>query len=122
MDDLLNQGVPDRIANKISDYILNESNGGTEIIARIGQIKDFLGLRAGEDLTEDMLRYAMQNYKNYVGVDTMSYFFDIIKNIKNFVKFANTPSVKKYAGMLTGAVAGEELIKNPNYLELNGTK
>ena len=53
----------------------------------------------------------------------LNFCFEIIIVITfNFVKFANTPSVKKYAGMLTGAVAGEELIKNPNYLELNGTK
>lgn len=85
-------------------------------------MKDFLGLEPGENLTMDMLKFIIQNYTNYVGIDNISYFFKLIKDPKKFIDFANTPSVKKYAGMFTGAVVGNELTKNPNYLELNGNK
>lgn len=77
---------------KAKQYMLHD--GGTEIIARIGQLKDALGLKPGEDLTKEMFDYLKTNYTKWFDDNAMTQFFESVINIDNFIKFANSPSVK----------------------------
>jgi len=56
--------LPDRLRT----YFTDKNN--TDIAARGSQIKDFFGLKkANDEITEDMLKFASDNYTKYTGVD-----------------------------------------------------
>lgn len=72
--------------NNLSQYFSKEN--GTELSARGSQLKDYFGLRKDEELTEDMLRYAKENYIKDTGLDNnMSEFFNLINDFKNAAKW-----------------------------------
>lgn len=63
---------------------------GTEIIARMGQIKDYFGLKATDKLTINDLIHAKYNYVKDVGLDNnMTEFFNAITDNEEFVKLFN---------------------------------
>lgn len=48
---------------------LARKNRGMELTARGTQIKNYFGLKEGEPITEDMLKYAAENYVKDRGYD-----------------------------------------------------
>lgn len=71
-------------------------NNNSELAARGTQIKDYFGLDSpNQEITEDMLRYAAQNYVRDTGMDNnMTQFFNSITDWKEAAKW-----LSKYATM-----------------------
>lgn len=80
-------------------YFTDKNN--TDIAARGSQIKDFFGLKKGNDeITEDMLKFASDNYTKYTGVDNnMTDFFNSITDWKEAAKW-----LSKYATAFSAPV------------------
>lgn len=100
-NDIFHNG--DRMDPETYNYLT--SDGGTEIVARIGQLKDAIGLKKGEEFTRPMFNYLEQNYGRKMMDNFMSDMFSLIKDKDKFVKLMNSPSIKKYAGGLAAPVA-----------------
>lgn len=79
--------IPERFRN----YYMGEAgrqNRGMEITARGTQIKNYFGLKEGQPITEDMLKYAAENYVKDKGVDNgMNIFFGGIKDYKKMAEW-----------------------------------
>lgn len=73
---------------KITDEYFNKLNG-TELSARGSQIKDYYGLTKGnQEITEDMLKYASDNYVSDTRIDNnMTEFFNSIVDWKEAAKW-----------------------------------
>lgn len=74
---------------------------GSEIMARATQLKNYFGLKENEKMTEDMLKYAADNYVKDTGIDNnMTDFFNRIdwKHAKEFVEYINNFSPAIAAG------------------------
>lgn len=80
--------------NPISEYFF--SNGGTELLTRFGQLKDFAGLRKGQKYTLDMLKDAIKNYPKFID-NGMTEFFQGITNKRKAAEL-----ISKYGLILTG--------------------
>lgn len=80
--------------NPISEYFF--SNGGTELLTRFGQLKDYAGLRKGQKYTLDMLKNAIRNYPKFID-NGMTEFFQSITD-----KRKATELIGKYGLVLTG--------------------
>ena len=88
-----------KIDKSIYEPIIKESdnlkvyrylNDPDEWLARGTQIKNYFGLKEGEELTEDMLRYAAQNMVKDRGYDNnLSLFFGGIKDFKRMTEYLN---------------------------------
>lgn len=78
------------------DYLL--SNNGSELAARGSQIKDYFKLtNPDQPITEDMLKYAAQNYVKDTGIDNnMTEFFNNITDWKEAAKW-----LSKYATIVS---------------------
>lgn len=87
---------------KLYNYLFKD--GATDLIARIGQLKDALGLKKGEELTVKHLRYLKDNYSKYFYDNQVLILLNHIKDDKLFCKFANTKGVKKYVGMIISPI------------------
>ena len=113
------------ISKNVYHYLLDEADGYSETIARIGQIKDAFHLAPGENLTMQMLNAAESKYATSFLDNDITPLFKIIKDKKAFLQFANSPSVKKYVGVLTGAAmlnsADGELTSFDNINNQNAT-
>lgn len=70
-----------------SDYFLEDN--GSELAARGSQIKDYFKLtNSNQPITEDMLKYASQNYVKDTGIDNdMTEFFNSIVDWKEAAKW-----------------------------------
>lgn len=59
--------------NKFPSYYNNDNylmmNNGAEMVARGTQLKNYFGLKSGEEFTEDMLKYAAKHYIQDTGFD-----------------------------------------------------
>lgn len=69
--------------NKFPSYYNNDNylmnNNGAEMVARGTQLKNYFGLKSGEEFTEDMLKYAAKHYIQDTGFDNnMVEFFNSI--------------------------------------------
>ncbi len=70
-------------------------------MARATQLKNYFGLKENEKMTEDMLKYAADNYVKDTGIDNnMTDFFNRIdwKHAKEFVEYINNFSPAIAAG------------------------
>lgn len=87
-------------------YFSNKN--GTELAARGSQLKDYYGLDdPNQEITEDMLRYAAENYVKDTKLDNnMGLFFKSITDWKEAAKW-----LSKYA-----TIAGVPITINPNKL------
>lgn len=79
------------LTNPHRDYLLGLRDlheYGTELTARGTQIKNYFGLDKDKPITEDMLKYAADNYVKDKGFDNnMTDFFSGIKNYKEMAKW-----------------------------------
>lgn len=79
------------LTNPHRDYLLglkDRNEYGTELTARGTQIKNYFGLDKDKPITEDMLKYAADNYVKDKGFDNnMTDFFSGIKNYKEMAKW-----------------------------------
>lgn len=79
------------LTNPRRDYLLGLRDlheYGTELTARGTQIKNYFGLDKDKPITEDMLKYAADNYVKDKGFDNnMTDFFSGIKNYKEMAKW-----------------------------------
>lgn len=76
--------------NPHRDYLMmfGKPEMGTELTARGTQIKNYFGLDKDYPVTEDMLKYAADNYVKDTGFDNvMTDFFKGIKDYKGMAKF-----------------------------------
>jgi hypothetical protein len=65
-----------------------------EIIERLGQLKNYFGMRGDEKFTQAHLDYARSHYVNDTGLDnSMTHFFDAIKNDVEFLNLINSAGV-----------------------------
>ena len=79
------------LTNPHREYLLglkDRNEYGTELTARGTQIKNYFGLDKDKPITEDMLKYAADNYVKDKGFDNnMTDFFSGIKNYKEMAKW-----------------------------------
>lgn len=79
------------LTNPHREYLLglkDRNEYGTELTARGTQIKNYFGLDKDKPITEDMLKYAADNYVKNKGFDNnMTDFFSGIKNYKEMAKW-----------------------------------
>lgn len=79
------------LTNPHREYLLglkDRNEYGTELTARGTQIKNYFGLDKNKPITEDMLKYAADNYVKDKGFDNnMTDFFSGIKNYKEMAKW-----------------------------------
>ena len=80
-----------KIPEQYKEYFMGtlaRKNRGMELTARGTQIKNYFGLKEGEPITEDMLKYAAENYVKDRGYDNaMNMFFGGIKNYKKMAEW-----------------------------------
>ena len=77
----LNWGSYTHLSPKHQNYF--SKKGYTELVARGTQLKNYFGLKGGEPITEDMLKYAAKHYVKDTGIDNnMTQFFSGIKDWK----------------------------------------
>lgn len=89
----LNWGSYAHLSPKHQDYFLK--NGYTELVARGTQLKNYFGLKGGEPITEDMLKYAAKHYVKDTGLDNnMTQFFSGIKDWKAAAEWISKYSLK----------------------------
>lgn len=97
--------IPERFRN----YYMGEAgrqNRGMEITARGTQIKNYFGLKEGQPITEDMLKYAAENYVKDKGVDNgMNIFFGGIKDYKKMAEW-----LTKWSPAIATPVIGNKMI------------
>lgn len=93
-------GVPEQsIINYFRDF------GGTESFARTGQLFNFFGLRRGQKITPDMVKFAKKNYVNITGYDNnMQEWLDRIVNLEDFTRWANSNAGKLFSVPAVGAL------------------
>lgn len=92
----------------VSKYLLGTDAvkiNGMELTARGTQIKNYFGLKEGEPITEDMLKYAAENYVKDRGYDNNM--TDFFKGIKDYKKMAEW--ISKYS-----PISATPLILNEN--------
>lgn len=78
-------GYNSNFGDDMDDYLY-----GTEAFARTGQLFNFFGLREGNKITPDMIRFAKNNLVNMTGFDNnMTQFLNRITNPSKFAKWAN---------------------------------
>lgn len=78
------------IQKSVNEDVFNYLNNVDEWLARGTQIKNYFGLKEGEELTGDMLRYAAKNMVKDRSYDNnLSYFFAGIKDFDKIAKFLN---------------------------------
>ena len=83
-------------------------NRGMEITARGTQIKNYFGLKEGQPITEDMLKYAAENYVKDRGVDNgMNIFFGGIKDYKKMADW-----LTKWSPAIATPVIGNKMINS----------
>ena len=82
---------PANVFQTNSSYLRGKhQNIGLEQAARGTQIKNYFGLKEGQKLTGDMLRYAEKNYVKDVGFDNdMTKWFNGIKDFDKYAKWIN---------------------------------
>lgn len=77
------------IYKPVNNYLI-----GDEVLARGTQIKNYFGLKEGEELTEDMLKYASQNMVKDLGYDnSLTKFFSGIIDYDKMAKYLNKYSL-----------------------------
>lgn len=87
--------------NVFGKYLNNPERGLTEDIARIGQMKDWLGLRANEDITPEAFDKFFEYYSKLTGEDNLiSAWSMTIKDPVKFLRLANSKLVKNIVGMV----------------------
>lgn len=76
------------------DYLLSPSNGGlAEQTARGTQLKNYFGLKEGQEITPEMWNYAKKYYTKDMGFDNnMTEWFQGVKNIPEYLKWLNKNS------------------------------
>lgn len=92
------QVIPNFFNNSGGYY---QQANGSEIMARATQLKNYFGLKENEKITDDMLKYAADNYVKDTGIDNnMTDFFNRIdwKHAKEFVEYINNFSPAIAAG------------------------
>ena len=71
-------------------YLLMGSNGISEQLARGTQLKNYYGLKEGEEITPEMWEYAKQNYVKDTGLDnSMQVWMDGVKDVPTYLKWLN---------------------------------
>ena len=80
-----------KIPEQYKEYFMGtlaRKNRGMELTARGTQIKNYFGLKEGDPITEDMLKYAAENYVKDRGYDNaMNMFFGGIKDYKKMAEW-----------------------------------
>lgn len=101
----------DKIPEKFKKYYkgdLVDKNRGMEITARGTQIKNYFGLKEGQPITEDMLKYAAENYVKDKGVDNgMNIFFGGIKDYKKMAEW-----LTEWSPAIATPVIGNKMIND----------
>lgn len=97
-----------KIPSKISRYLRN--NKGTELHARLGQIKNWFGITdPHQPITPDMWNYARRHYVNSIGGDNnMQQMFRAVTDPKKYLDWIN-PRVASQMGLI---VLGNEVLNN----------
>lgn len=99
----------DKIPERFKKYYMGnlvDKNRGMEITARGTQIKNYFGLKEGQPITEDMLKYAAENYVKDRGVDNgMNIFFGGIKDYKKMADW-----LTKWSPAIATPVIGNKMI------------
>jgi hypothetical protein len=89
----LNWGSYTHLSPRHQDYFFKD--GYTELVARGTQLKNYFGLKGGEPITEDMLKYAAKHYVKDTGLDNnMTQFFSGIKDWKGVAEWLSKYSLK----------------------------
>lgn len=91
----IDKSVYESVIKKIDDEKLYKYlSDPDEWLARGSQIKNYFGLKEGEELTGDMLRFASQNMIKDRGYDNnLSYFFAGIKDFDKMAEYLNKYSL-----------------------------
>lgn len=77
-----------KLDRSTAQYFGGALGNSTEMVQRATQIADYLGLKKGEPITPEKLRYAINNYIKDTGMDNnMSEFFSTIKDIDAAAKW-----------------------------------
>ncbi|RGQ09040.1 hypothetical protein DWZ09_25145 [Bacteroides cellulosilyticus] len=100
-----------KIPERFRSYYMGtakEQNRGMEITARGTQIKNYFGLKEGQPVTEDMLKYAAENYVKDRGVDNgMNIFFGGIKDYKKMADW-----LTKWSPAIATPIIGNKMIND----------
>lgn len=100
-----------KIPEKFKKYYMGnlvDKNRGMEITARGTQIKNYFGLKEGQPITEDMLKYAAENYVKDRGVDNgMNIFFGGIKDYKKMADW-----LTKWSPAIATPIIGNKMIND----------
>ena len=100
-----------KIPERFRSYYMGtakEQNRGMEITARGTQIKNYFGLKEGQPITEDMLKYAAENYVKDRGVDNgMNIFFGGIKDYKKMADW-----LTKWSPAIATPIIGNKMIND----------
>lgn len=98
--------LPKDIFNPKSKYL--RSANGAEVNARGTQIKNYFGLKEGEELTAEHLKYAKNHMAKDLGYDNnMTEFFESIKDYKKAAKWLN-----EHSPVIGGATVGAGVLTN----------
>lgn len=91
------------------NYLLDPSKGGqAEQTARGTQIKNYFGLKEGQDITPEMWNYAKKYYSKDMGFDNnMTEWFEGVKNIPEYLKWLN-----KNAPTIATPIVGSKMMND----------